>query len=177
MFANFISLAHLDVVPDELAEGCRISSRSGKREDGRERKNPAWDTGAAESLSPREREIMIQVAHGRLSKQIAGDIGIKYSSFVNTPRQPEIRIRLLATLFVCIEICPHTGVVRWPEGGINRAGLIEADTARNRSNRARNPDEIDASVHARPVRMRNFAASTCKRPLKRALFAAISMRR
>ena len=29
-----------------------------------------------ESLSPREREIIIQVAHGRLSKQIAGDIGI-----------------------------------------------------------------------------------------------------
>jgi FixJ family two-component response regulator len=28
------------------------------------------------SLSPREREIMIQVACGRLSKQIAGDIGI-----------------------------------------------------------------------------------------------------
>jgi FixJ family two-component response regulator len=28
------------------------------------------------SLSPREREIMIQVALGRLSKQIAGDIGI-----------------------------------------------------------------------------------------------------
>jgi FixJ family two-component response regulator len=29
-----------------------------------------------ESLSRREREIMVQVAHGRLSKQIAGDIGI-----------------------------------------------------------------------------------------------------
>jgi len=29
-----------------------------------------------ESLSPRERQIMIQVALGRLSKQIAGDIGI-----------------------------------------------------------------------------------------------------
>ena len=29
-----------------------------------------------ESLSPREREIMIDVARGRLSKQIAGDIGI-----------------------------------------------------------------------------------------------------
>ena len=29
-----------------------------------------------DSLSPREREIMAQVAHGRLSKQIAGDIGI-----------------------------------------------------------------------------------------------------
>jgi FixJ family two-component response regulator len=29
-----------------------------------------------ESLSPREREIMVQVAHGRLSKQIAGDLGI-----------------------------------------------------------------------------------------------------
>jgi FixJ family two-component response regulator len=28
------------------------------------------------SLSPREREIMIQVSRGRLSKQIAGDIGI-----------------------------------------------------------------------------------------------------
>src|SRR3954452_19329142 len=29
-----------------------------------------------ESLSPREREIIVQVARGRLSKQIAGDIGI-----------------------------------------------------------------------------------------------------
>jgi FixJ family two-component response regulator len=29
-----------------------------------------------ESLSPREREIMVRVAHGRLSKQIANDIGI-----------------------------------------------------------------------------------------------------
>jgi FixJ family two-component response regulator len=28
------------------------------------------------SLSPREREIMVQVARGRLSKQIAGDVGI-----------------------------------------------------------------------------------------------------
>jgi FixJ family two-component response regulator len=28
------------------------------------------------SLSPREREILIQVAHGRLSKQIAGEMGI-----------------------------------------------------------------------------------------------------
>jgi FixJ family two-component response regulator len=32
--------------------------------------------GRFESLSPREREIMVQVALGRLSKQIAGDIGI-----------------------------------------------------------------------------------------------------
>jgi FixJ family two-component response regulator len=32
--------------------------------------------GRFESLSPREREIMIQAARGRLSKQIAGDIGI-----------------------------------------------------------------------------------------------------
>jgi FixJ family two-component response regulator len=29
-----------------------------------------------ESLSPRERAIMVEVAHGRLNKQIAGDIGI-----------------------------------------------------------------------------------------------------
>ena len=28
------------------------------------------------TLSPREREIVIQVARGRLSKQIAGDMGI-----------------------------------------------------------------------------------------------------
>ncbi len=33
-----------------------------------------------EALSPREREIMVQVAHGRLSKQIAGDIGIAEAS-------------------------------------------------------------------------------------------------
>jgi FixJ family two-component response regulator len=33
-----------------------------------------------ESLSPREREIMIQVARGRLSKQIAGEIGIAEST-------------------------------------------------------------------------------------------------
>src|SRR6202051_864414 len=32
--------------------------------------------GRFESLSSREREIMIEVARGRLSKQIAGDIGI-----------------------------------------------------------------------------------------------------
>ena len=32
--------------------------------------------GRFESLSPREHEIMIEVARGRLSKQIAGDIGI-----------------------------------------------------------------------------------------------------
>jgi FixJ family two-component response regulator len=32
------------------------------------------------SLSPREREIMIQVARGRLSKQIAGEIGIAEST-------------------------------------------------------------------------------------------------
>ena len=29
-----------------------------------------------DSLSPREREIMVEVARGRLNKQIAGDIGI-----------------------------------------------------------------------------------------------------
>jgi FixJ family two-component response regulator len=33
-------------------------------------------TGRFASLSPRERDIVIQVARGRLSKQIAGDIGI-----------------------------------------------------------------------------------------------------
>jgi FixJ family two-component response regulator len=33
-----------------------------------------------ESLTPREREIMIQVVQGRLGKQIAGDIGISEST-------------------------------------------------------------------------------------------------
>src|ERR1700735_2966255 len=37
------------------------------------------------SLSPREREIMIQVARGRVSKQIAGDIGIAEAT-VKGPR-------------------------------------------------------------------------------------------
>ena len=37
-----------------------------------------WPTSGSVSgsLSPREREVMIEVARGRLSKQIAGDIGI-----------------------------------------------------------------------------------------------------
>ena len=35
-----------------------------------------WCSQAFASLSPREREIMIQVVRGRLNKQIAGDIGI-----------------------------------------------------------------------------------------------------
>jgi FixJ family two-component response regulator len=39
-------------------------------------KDLATLTGRFASLSPRERDIMIQVARGRLSKQIAGDIGI-----------------------------------------------------------------------------------------------------
>jgi FixJ family two-component response regulator len=43
----------------------------------REKENALADLRARfDSLSPREREIMIHVAQGRLSKQIAGDIGI-----------------------------------------------------------------------------------------------------
>ena len=40
-----------------------------------------------ESLSPREREIMIEVARGRLSKQIAGDIGIAEVHGEGPPQQ------------------------------------------------------------------------------------------
>jgi FixJ family two-component response regulator len=36
--------------------------------------------GRFDTLSPREREIMIQVTAGRLNKQIAGDIGISEST-------------------------------------------------------------------------------------------------
>jgi FixJ family two-component response regulator len=42
------------------------------------------------SLSPRERDIMIQVARGRLSKQIAGDIGIAEGT-VNVHRSRAIQ--------------------------------------------------------------------------------------
>ena len=51
----------------------------GLARDRAQRENEASLTALKErfgSLSPREREIMIQVACGRLSKQIAGDIGI-----------------------------------------------------------------------------------------------------
>src|SRR6202050_2912613 len=45
-----------------------------------------------ESLSPREREIVIQVAQGRLSKQIAGEIGIAEAT-VKVHRSRAIRKR------------------------------------------------------------------------------------
>jgi FixJ family two-component response regulator len=51
----------------------------GLARDGARRENAKALAGLRErfgSLSPREREIMIQVARGRLSKEIAGDIGI-----------------------------------------------------------------------------------------------------
>src|SRR3984885_12480459 len=44
------------------------------------------------SLSPREREVMIQVAHGRLSKQIADDIGIAQAT-VKVHRSKAMRKR------------------------------------------------------------------------------------
>jgi FixJ family two-component response regulator len=53
-----------------------------------------------ESLTPREREIMIQVAHGRLSKQIAGDIGIAEATVkVHRSRaMQKLHVRSLAEL-------------------------------------------------------------------------------
>ena len=50
------------------------------------------------SLSPREREIMIQVARGRLSKQIAGDLGIAETTVkVHRSRaMHKIKVRSLA---------------------------------------------------------------------------------
>jgi FixJ family two-component response regulator len=49
------------------------------------------------ALSPREREIMIEVARGRLSKQIAGDIGITEST-VKVHRSNAMRKMNLRTL-------------------------------------------------------------------------------
>jgi len=51
-----------------------------------------------QSLSPREREIMIQVAMGRLSKQIAGDMGIAEATVkVHRSRaMHKIKVRSLA---------------------------------------------------------------------------------
>jgi FixJ family two-component response regulator len=53
-----------------------------------------------ESLTHREREIMIQVAHGRLSKQIAGDIGIAEATVkVHRSRaMQKLHVRSLAEL-------------------------------------------------------------------------------
>jgi len=52
------------------------------------------------SLSPRERDIMIQVARGRLSKQIAGDIGIAEATVkVHRSRaMRKMKVRSLAEL-------------------------------------------------------------------------------
>jgi FixJ family two-component response regulator len=49
------------------------------------------------TLSPREREIMIEVARGRLSKQIAGDIGITEST-VKVHRSKAMRKMNVRTL-------------------------------------------------------------------------------
>jgi FixJ family two-component response regulator len=51
-----------------------------------------------QALSPREREIMIQVARGRLSKQIAGDLGIAETTVkVHRSRaMHKIKVRSLA---------------------------------------------------------------------------------
>jgi FixJ family two-component response regulator len=49
------------------------------------------------ALSPREREIMIEVARGRLSKQIAGDIGITEST-VKVHRSKAMRKMNVRTL-------------------------------------------------------------------------------
>ena len=52
------------------------------------------------SLSPREREIMIQVAQGRLSKQIAGDIGITEATVKvhRSKAMRKLKVRSLADL-------------------------------------------------------------------------------
>src|SRR5690348_11624532 len=51
-----------------------------------------------QSLSPREREIMIQVARGRLSKQIAGDLGIAETTVKvhRSKAMHKIKVRSLA---------------------------------------------------------------------------------
>jgi FixJ family two-component response regulator len=59
----------------ELLDAIQLGlSRDGARRENE--KALAALRGRFEALSPREREIMIEVLRGRLSKQIAGDIGI-----------------------------------------------------------------------------------------------------
>jgi FixJ family two-component response regulator len=54
-----------------------------------------------ESLTPRERKIMIQVAQGRLSKQIAGDMGITEAT-VKVHRSNIMRkMRVASTVELC----------------------------------------------------------------------------
>ena len=50
-----------------------------------------------EALTPRERKIMIEVAHGRLSKQIAGDMGITEAT-VKVHRSNMMRKMRIASL-------------------------------------------------------------------------------
>jgi FixJ family two-component response regulator len=50
----------------------RHATRLGWRTAGRS----AYCASASKRLSPREREVMVEVVKGRLNKQIAGDIGI-----------------------------------------------------------------------------------------------------
>ena len=68
------------------------------------------------SLSPREREIMIQVARGRLSKQIAGDIGIA-----------EATVKVHRSRADAEDEGPFASRAR-PNGGQAQAGTREAAT-------------------------------------------------
>jgi FixJ family two-component response regulator len=64
-----------------------------------------------ETLSPREREIMIEVARGRLSKQIAGDIGITETT-VKVHRMNLMRKMKIRSLTELTRIVDKLGLVQ-----------------------------------------------------------------
>ena len=69
----------------------------------RREQNEALDTLRArfEELTPRERDVMLQVAQGRLSKQIAGDMGITEAT-VKVHRSNFMRkMRIASTVELC----------------------------------------------------------------------------
>ena len=67
------------------------------------------------SLSPREREVMIQVARGRLSKQIAADIGIAEAT-VKVHRSRAMRKMNVRSLPELGRLIDQLGLISWKPG-------------------------------------------------------------
>jgi FixJ family two-component response regulator len=62
-----------------------------------------------ESLTPREREVMVQVVAGRLNKQIAGDLGISIKT-VKAHRAKVMEKMRAASVAALVDLCHSAGV-------------------------------------------------------------------
>src|SRR5262249_24044601 len=84
----------------------------------------------------------------------AGKKGIRRGNNNAAPPNPS---RIWGATFHYPQARPHHGMVGRPQRRIVRARAIETDLAREGLDAVRNPDVIDATVHPRPVRMRDRA--------------------